>query len=236
MNLSNEHIAGFYDVFSGQQIKTGVNIRHRTIFFQLKKSGLKKHHKVLEIGCGIGTLTSLLGKYLVKGSVHAVDISPESINIARQRLKKFSHVSFSVSDMSDYSSQLKFDFVVLPDVLEHIPLSMHPVIFKKISECTHEDSLVFIHIPSPHYQDFISANKPELQQIIDQSLSLDVISGPIYENGFYFHSLQTYGLAVEEGDYQRIVLKKNKKLTRLNYFSKSRLRFMEVCSRIRLLV
>ncbi len=236
MNLSNEQIAGFYDVFSGQQMKTGVNIRHRTIFFHLKKSGLKKHHKVLEIGCGIGTLTSLLGKYLMKGNVHAVDISPESIKIARQRLKKFSHVSFSVSDMSDFSSQMKFDFVVLPDVLEHIPLSMHPVIFKKISECTHEDSLVFIHIPSPHYQDYISANKPELQQIIDQSLSLDVISGPIYENGFYLHSLQTYGLAVEEGDYQRIILKKNKKLTRLNYFSRSRLRFMEVCSRIRLLV
>lgn len=236
MTISRSNISDYYDSYSATQINTGVNIRHRTIFYQLKKAGLRKHHKVLEIGCGIGTLTSLIGKYLSQGSLLALDISPESIEIARKRLGKFPHVSFLVSDMSDFSVGTKFDFVVLPDVLEHIPLAQHPLVFEKIAACTHDDSIVFINIPSPHYQDYITAHKPELQQIIDQSLYTDIFAGPICRNGFYIHSLQTYGLGVEEGDYQRLVLKKNKKLTKLNYFPKSRLRLMEIVSRLRLLI
>ncbi len=236
MTLSRNNISDYYDSFSSRQVKTGVNIRHRTIFYQLRKAGLRKNHKVLEVGCGVGTLTSLIGNYLNKGSLLAVDISPESIEMAKQRLEKFRNISFLVSDMSDFNVDAKFDFVVLPDVLEHIPLAQHSIVFGKIASNTHNDSLVFINIPSPHYQDYISANKPELQQIIDQSLYTNIFAHAIYENGFYIYSLQTYGLAVKEGDYQRIILKKNNKINRLNYYTKPRLRMMELYSRIRLLL
>lgn len=43
---------------------------------------------MLEIGCGVGTLTELLSQYITRGSMVAVDISTESVEIARKRLSK----------------------------------------------------------------------------------------------------------------------------------------------------
>lgn len=56
---------------------------------------------VLEIGCGIGTVTGLIGKVVTKGKVIAVDISVQSIGVARKNNKGKSNIQFLVSDMSD---------------------------------------------------------------------------------------------------------------------------------------
>lgn len=40
----------------------GINSRHRFFLRILKKAGLKSNSRVLEIGCGNGTLTDLLQK------------------------------------------------------------------------------------------------------------------------------------------------------------------------------
>lgn len=234
MTISGSTISSYYDNYAGQQVKTGVNIRHRTIANFLIKAGLKPHHTVLEIGCGVGTLTSLIAPYVRRGSMLAVDISAESVEIARKKLSGFNHLKFQVSDMSDFTTELSFDFVILPDVLEHIPVEQHANLFKRLDACTKPDSTVFIHIPSPHYQDYIGMYKPELQQIIDQSLYPEQWVPAIAGGNFYIHSLITYGLGVEEGDYQRIILKKKHPFDHLTYFSRNRLIFMEICSRIRL--
>ena len=84
----SSNVSEFYDQYSKQQLNTGVHIRHYTILTRLKKAGLKPNHRVLEVGCGIGTLTGLLGSYLKDGKLTAVDISPESIEIAKKRTKK----------------------------------------------------------------------------------------------------------------------------------------------------
>jgi len=68
--IDSKQVAEFYDQYSSQQGKIGVNIRHRSILKRLVKLGLSKNSSILEIGCGIGTLTSLLVKNA--GSVLAV--------------------------------------------------------------------------------------------------------------------------------------------------------------------
>ena len=76
---SKEQVEEFYNTFKEHQKKLGVNIRHRTIFKNLRKAGLKNDSKVLEIGCGIGTVSGLILKYISQGSFVGVDISIESI-------------------------------------------------------------------------------------------------------------------------------------------------------------
>lgn len=88
MKTSNEEIKKFYNRYVTEQKKTGVNIRHRYIHKQVKKAGLNKYSNVLEIGCGIGTYTSLLCNVVTQGKIVAVDISDESIQVAKQNLKK----------------------------------------------------------------------------------------------------------------------------------------------------
>jgi 2-polyprenyl-3-methyl-5-hydroxy-6-metoxy-1,4-benzoquinol methylase len=234
MDESREQISGYYDGFSKHLEEIGVNIRHRTIFYQLKKNGLKKNASVLEIGCGIGQVTGLVAKYLTGGSVTAVDISPANIERARLRLRSSGNIEFLVSDMSDFSSGKQFDFVILPDVLEHIPADQHASLFSVIAGHTHAGSTVFINIPSPHIQDYFSKYRHESQQIIDLSLPTELLLPVFTSSGFYIDSLRNYALAVEECDYQQIILKKQRSLEQVRYFSRKELIRMELCSRIRL--
>jgi cyclopropane fatty-acyl-phospholipid synthase-like methyltransferase len=176
-----------------------------------------------------------MAKYLTRGSVMAVDISPTNIGNAKQRLKSFNNIQFIVSDMTDFSSEKKFDFVVLPDVLEHIPIEQHAGLFATIGRHTHPGSKVFINIPSPHFQDYLTRYKHEFQQIIDLSLWTELILPNFTVNGFYIHHLENYSLAVEECDYQQMVLKKRCDHSNVRYFSRMELIKKELTSRIRLL-
>lgn len=207
MKTRNE-IINFYNDFTKKQ---GVNKRHHSILEKCIKSGLKKNHSILEMGCGIGSLTGLLSNYLKKGSITAIDISPESINIAIKDLSKFKNIKFSAHDITEYEfGTTLFDAIILPDVLEHIPLELHFNLFEKISKILEPSGFVFIHIPNPEYLEWCIKNKPDLLQIIDQPIYTHELSKNIYSHGFYIHELKTYSIWVRDGDYQYIVLHKSK--------------------------
>jgi ubiquinone/menaquinone biosynthesis C-methylase UbiE len=81
---TKEEIKNYYDnTFKDYQKKVGINIRHRTIFKNLKKEGLTRQSNVLEIGCGIGSVSHLILKYITEGSFVGLDISSESIKTAQ---------------------------------------------------------------------------------------------------------------------------------------------------------
>ena len=82
---------------------------------------MKPNSNVLEIGCGIGTVSHLILKYITEGSFVGLDISSESIEMAKKRNAFHKKAEFLVNDMSNFTHKTKFDFVVFPDVLEHIP-------------------------------------------------------------------------------------------------------------------
>ena len=63
---------------------------------------------ILEIGCGIGTFTHFIASKISTGKILAVDISPKSIDIARETYKNKSNMEFLVSDMSDFERNEKF--------------------------------------------------------------------------------------------------------------------------------
>jgi 2-polyprenyl-3-methyl-5-hydroxy-6-metoxy-1,4-benzoquinol methylase len=210
MAVENKKISEFYDNYTDRQEKWGIHIRHRTILRFLKINGLKRSSTVLEIGCGIGTLTHLVGKFCKAGNIVAADISSKSIEIAKNKNSQFRNIEFIVSDMSDFKSKYKFDFIVLPDVLEHIPVDQHKNLFARIKECTHENSTVVINIPNPPYLRWAHKHKPELLQIIDQPLDTCELLNNICPNDFYLYSLIPYSLGVRENDYQCIVLKRDR--------------------------
>ncbi|HEY6162305.1 MAG TPA: class I SAM-dependent methyltransferase [Bacteroidia bacterium] len=210
MSIENKDISKFYDGYTDRQEKWGIHVRHRTILKLLKNCGLKPGSSILEVGCGIGTVTHLLGKYCRSGKIVAADISAKSIEVAKQKNRSFGNIEFVVSDMSDFSHKLKFDFIVLPDVLEHIPVEQHRNLFSRLKECTHENSVILINIPNPPYLRWVHKNRPDLLQIIDQPLDTCTLLNDVYENDFYLHSLNVYSLSIEEGDYQSIVLKRGR--------------------------
>jgi trans-aconitate methyltransferase len=205
-----EEVKEFYDEYVIKQEKIGINSRHISIIDKLVQSGLKSTHKVLEVGCGIGTVSQLIAKKTPKGNVLAVDISEKSVEKAKILWKQYSNLDFEVSDMSDFSkSGQTFDYFVFPDVLEHIPIDQHPNLFSRIDAHSHDNSVVFIHIPAPRFLQYNINNEPDKLQIIDQPLDTATLVGVLSDNGYYLDKMETYPVFFEEKDYQYFVFRRN---------------------------
>ncbi len=217
---TKEEVKEYYDTFKEHQKQLGINIRHRTILKNLKNAGLKANSNVLEIGCGIGTVSHLILKYITEGSFVGLDISAESIKMAQQFNSFHKKAQFFVDDMSNFSHKTKFDFVVFPDVLEHIPVEQHANIFKTIAELTTPNATVIINIPEPNYLNWVRANDPSKLQIIDQSLSMQDLLNNSYPYGFKLYSMNPYSLHFDVNDYLAIVMKKDLTVKNVNVKSK----------------
>ncbi|TFV94662.1 class I SAM-dependent methyltransferase [Algoriphagus kandeliae] len=222
MQEENENkVVSFYDQFAEKQEKTGINSRHLSILDKVVSAGLQAHHRVLEVGCGIGTVSSLLAKQVSKGEVLAVDISPESISKAQILWKDQANLKFEVSDMSDFDKgDQTFDFFVFPDVLEHIPVDQHQALFQKIKKHSHPDSVVFVHIPAPRYLKWMIENEPEKLQVIDQPLDSGDLIKSLTFAGFYLEKMETYSVFYQEKDYQYFVFRSSKPLHKSTPLSK----------------
>jgi|GEM_PF-437854 len=213
--ISKKQSQDYYDKeFIERQKRIGVNARHHSIFNKAKTIGLLPNHNVLEIGCGIGTLSSLLIPYLREGSIFCCDLSSESIKYAEETYKNFLNVEFQALDASDFVLDRKFDMVIMPDVCEHIPIELHNRMFKNISKMLKREGVVYIHIPAPYYLDWAKVYSKEELQIIDQSLYLDEFCERIKDTDFYVYSEEPYNvwynpaLGEWKGKYVHRILRK----------------------------
>jgi cyclopropane fatty-acyl-phospholipid synthase-like methyltransferase len=213
MEINKENVVSFYDQFAEKQAKIGINSRHLSILDIVMEAGLAPTHSILEVGCGIGTVSHLLAYQVKKGEVLAVDISPESISKAKEIWKDQSNLQFEVSDMSDFDKPNKtFDFFVFPDVLEHIPLDQHSRLFQNIQKHSHSESVVIIHIPAPRYLKWMIENEPQKLQVIDQPLDSGDLIKSLTSSGFYLDKMETYSIFFKEKDYQYFVFRATKPL------------------------
>lgn len=214
----------YYNEFAEQQYASGIHYRHLAIMGWLKRFGMPKNGNILEIGCGVGTQTELILRYLdLNSSVTAVDISDKSIAYAQQRLARYSNVKLLIGDIIELEVNAVFDSIVLPDVLEHIPLDQHNRLFEKLSSIISSDGFILIHIPHPHYLEWLRINKPETLQIIDNPIQTDQLLNLVYRHGLYLHHLESYSIYANPHDYQVVVIKKKVQTKEYNVVSKPKI-------------
>jgi len=217
--MNNEKVIDFYNSYVQQQQDTGINERIYELFNRLKKHGLSSSSRVLELGCGIGTLTFLLSKVVKTGQIESVDISTESVQFAKQRLGR-DNIHFEAHDVVNYSPKLKNpDFVTLFDVIEHIPMERHGELFANLSKIAGENTLILINIPSPAAIHYDIENNPNVLQIVDQPLPIEFIVNNIVKNNLQLLSFENHSIWAEN-DYQFFVVSKNKKYKEVKLSSK----------------
>jgi len=171
--------------------------------------GLHTNSTVLEIGCGIGTLTFLLTRKVKTGRIEATDISPQSIEYVKKNLIR-PNLSLFAGDILKLEPTAKsFDFVLLFDVIEHIPVEDHTALFAKINRWMHTDSTLLINIPNPASILFDEKNNPAALQEIDQPVYPDHLATVLAKAGLDIIQFETYSVWVKN-DYQFIVIKKRK--------------------------
>lgn len=219
MSDQSKQVGEYYDKLWDEYEQTKLskpNSRHRTIFKNLKKAGLKNTSSVLEIGCGIGSLSGLIINYLTDGFFTGADISSQTIAFLRKKYTDRNRTDFVVTDMTDFSYNKKFDFIIFPDVLEHIPVSTHPKIFSTLKRLVHDNSVILINNPEPLALEWVHKNRPDLLQIIDQPLHVNHFAQLAYDNGFYIEKVEPYALHTQQYDYQNIIIRPKRELKSLD--------------------
>lgn len=205
---SGSRAAEYYDDFADEQAEAGVHARHKAIDCWLERFGLVRGASVLEIGCGIGTQTGLIAERLHgSGSLTAVDLSPRSVDFARRRLSGIPNVELIAADIVELELDRKFDVIVMPDVIEHIPVGQHLKLFANVRRWLQDTGWVFIHMPNPYYLDWCQLNRPDVLQVIDQPIFTGTLVANTQPNDLYIHHLETYAIWIAECDYQVVVLK-----------------------------
>jgi trans-aconitate 2-methyltransferase len=94
----------------------------------ITKMTLRGGERVLDIGCGLGELTSLLALQVPRGAVVGVDISPEMVHVARKIFPQnyYTNLYFKIRDARSLDFHGEFDVVFshscLHWVLDHGPV------------------------------------------------------------------------------------------------------------------
>jgi len=230
---SRSTVVDYYDSFLTEQIKTGLNKRHRIILDNLRKAGLKRHHHVLEIGCGIGILSGEIARYARRGKVTGADISPESIAHASNHWKNRTNLNFVASDIRDLELNTLFDIILMPDVLEHIPTEIHEMVFLKLAKLLKPEGKLMIHIPSGTYNQYIIDFEPDNLQVTDYALSASDVVVPAEKAGLELLKYIQYSLHVAQGDYVWMEFHLQKKLTKITRQTGLFLYYSEFLSRLK---
>lgn len=219
--MDDSKVEKYYDEYTVRQQSMGINHRHLSIQRWLEYFGLKTSDSILEVGCGIGTVTELMLRYLsTEGKLLATDISDESLRLARERLAKYANVEVSKFNFVEKKLEEKFDVIVLPDVIEHIPIELHGKLFKNLEAMLTDDGFIFIHIPDPNHLEWTIRHRPDLLQIIDQPIHTELLTKSLSSTSLYINHLQSYSVYNVKPDYQVVVL--NKKPTDDAYRQKDR--------------
>jgi ubiquinone/menaquinone biosynthesis C-methylase UbiE len=93
----------------------------RKVQYIIELQGIQSNDKILDVGTGTGILIPFYEKYLVEGSVVAIDYSDNMITIARSKYPEEDHpmISFFVSDLYDLKYQEEFDMVMCYSCFPH---------------------------------------------------------------------------------------------------------------------
>ncbi len=223
-SINQESVSEFYDEFASQQQKTGLTLRH--YFLASKLAELTKYNisSILEVGCGIGTFTSLIGKLFPAATVTGVDISEKNVELAKKRLtnKRFDFKYFDFSDVVELNN--KYDLVIFADVLEHIPVERYSQLFNNLSSHCNEGAYIFINIPHPQVIHYLRKHSPELLQIVDQPISQDDLFPYFVKHNLIMLEMKEYALTHSECDYVYYLLKKgNNSITKYTQLSKQKI-------------
>lgn len=205
---TQKEISDFYDKYTEQQQKMWHNERHYFLLEQLKKSGLKTNSVILEIGCGIGTMTNLIAPFIKKGKIVSTDISPKSIELAKAHNKQFKNIEFINANSVDFTfPELNYDFVILFDVLEHIQTVNRIGFIHNIARAMQNKSKLLINVPAPHAHIHAIEHFPEQMQIVEIPVFINEISTVLTQNQLEITSFFTYDMW-QNNEYQFYTVEK----------------------------
>jgi SAM-dependent methyltransferase len=115
---------------------------NKRILFSLKF--LEKNIKILDIGCGDGTVTKTVSRARAS-TMNAIDVSEQAINVA----KKFNpgpNITYLATNIEDYNPEERFDGILMFEIIEHL---YRPIeVLRKLNSLLNKEGLLLISTPN----------------------------------------------------------------------------------------
>ena len=149
--------AAFYSEVLGRNRKysccywpTGVNdldaAEDAALQVTAERAGIEDGMKVLDLGCGWGSLSLWIAEHFPKASVTSVSNSRSQRDyIARAAENRgIENIEVHVCDMNDFAAPGTYDRIVSVEMFEH--MRNYPELFRRISNWLEPDGRFFMHI------------------------------------------------------------------------------------------
>lgn len=234
MQANKQEIKEFYNNYVSYQISNLNNERHFYVLDLIKKNGLLKNSNVLDLGCGIGSFSALIAQFCYLGNVKGYDISDKSIEVAIKNYAHLKNISFTSADISteNLDGKLPPDFILLVDVLEHIPREEHAALFQKIAGILSDQSKLIINIPYYAALEYERLHNKDALQIIDEPVELSYLSSLCEKCKLEIKQVETFDMWQKE-EYQFIVVEKKKEYRFIRMSPKKTSRFSRILFKLK---
>ena len=152
--ITKNQVDAFNNIYNDEAVMTKYMIalalsqfiwKHHYLVFNFYKESVKKikqKDNILEVGSGHGLLLIETLKVIDKTQpIDVVDISPASIRMTKNIIKSIDstlleRINFYTSDINDYQTSKKYDFITIGEVIEHVdnPLKILKSLYKSLSD------------------------------------------------------------------------------------------------------
>ncbi|MGE0825984.1 MAG: class I SAM-dependent methyltransferase [Candidatus Binatia bacterium] len=210
--MSSGEVKHFYDDFMRSRMlnyRVHGNLRLEKAIARILPE-IQPHHRILDIGCGIGIVSERIAAAASKGRVWGIDLSERNIWYAKQTVARKNLSLFVADVIEDFATitqhlQLPVDVVSMVDVIEHIPQQKRRTLFSQLRQISNDNALLILTYPSPQYQRYLAEHDPGALQIIDNVIELHDL---IEEASSAGYSIRHYSLETvwHKNEYVHCVL------------------------------
>ena len=130
----------------GQGVETIEEAEREALRVTAERAGIEDGMKVLDLGCGWGSLSLWIAEHFPRASVRSVSNSQSQHDyiVAQAALRNLDNVTVEVCDMNDFDARDTFDRVVSIEMFEH--MRNYGELFRRISSWLADDGRFFMHI------------------------------------------------------------------------------------------
>ena len=148
-NQKKINFDNYADNYNEHINKSFGSLENNLDYYHIKKSEILKMElgyqpkKILDLGCGVGTMLKLLSKQFPDSIFYAQDESPKSMDYIKKNHP-------NVNCLSNLNTEEKFDLIFLSNVIHHVKSSERDDLFKKIHSLLNPEGKLFIFEHNPY--------------------------------------------------------------------------------------
>ena len=188
--------AGYYDkvATSGNPVQV---YWHANRFAKIiSKIKINENTKILDIGCGPGTLLAKI-KPVYKLAV-GIDFDEKQISFARKKFNNRKNIKWIYGDVTKLNIKNKFDYIICSELIEHIEPSKADKLMTSINHLLSQDGKLILTTPNyrslwPMTEWFVNRlGKVDYSKQHINKLNIESAKRVLKKNGFKIEKLETF--------------------------------------------